>query len=199
MYRTIEQAVAILEGGGVIAAPTETFYGLSGKAIDSAVVDRIFALKERAGSKALPVIAGDLAAVEAAFDCPPEARAAMTQFWPGPLTLVLRPRGAGLMHLRADNGTVAVRVSPNPIISELARRTGGLVTSTSANLSGGPPVSRPDDLDSRILAGVDGVVDGGKTPGGLASTIAEWRGGDWVVHREGPISLAELRERVVNL
>ena len=180
-----------------MVAPTETFYGLVGQAGDPAVVDRIFELKERSGSKALPVIAADLAAVESDFDCPPEVRAAMVKYWPGPLTLVLRPLGSGFMHLRASNGTVAVRVSPNPVVTELAKRAGGLVTSTSANLSGGPAISRPDDLDHRILAGVDGVVDGGRTPGGLASTIAQWREGDWLVHREGPVTLDALREVIV--
>ncbi len=192
MQRTVEQAGELVRKGGVVAAPTETFYALVASARDRAASERIFRIKVRDGVKPLPVVAADKAAVEASFEIPPMCEAAMHAFWPGPLTLVLRPKGHGLEHLQSELGTVAVRVSPNQLITRIAELAGGLVTSTSANLSGEPPVSRVDELDPVLVAGLDGVVDGGQTPGGLASTIAEWGEAGWVVYREGPITRAAL-------
>ena len=192
MQRTVEQAGELVRKGGVVAAPTETFYALVASARDPEASKRIFGIKGRTGGKPLPVIAADRAAVEASFEIPAMCEAAMAAFWPGPLTLVLRPKGHDLNHLQSELGTVAVRVSPNTLITRVAELAGGLVTSTSANLSGEPAGSRVVDIDPGVVAGLDGVVDGGETPGGLASTIAEWSENGWVLYREGPVTQAAL-------
>jgi len=189
---SVEAAAETVRNGGVIVAPTETFYALVGSVFDAAVVERIFQMKERQGGKALPVIAADTATVSSNFSVSEASRRAMDAFWPGPLTLVLEPLNESLRHLQADDGTVAVRVSPNALISEVALGAGGLVTSTSANLSGGPAVTSLAELSPQVKERVDAMLDGGVTPGGVASTIARWQKDHWTIYREGPVSLSEL-------
>jgi L-threonylcarbamoyladenylate synthase len=101
----------------------------------------------------------------------PLARRLAAHFWPGPLTLVLPARPALSPLVTAGDATVAVRVPGSALARALARESGGALVSTSANLSGDAPVTRADDLSPALVARLDGVVDGGSTPGGLASTI----------------------------
>lgn len=183
----IEEAAATLRRGGVVAYPTETFYGLGALAADAAAVARLARAKGRPDGKPLPLLAADLAAVEAVAVLDAGARRVAERLWPGPLTLVLPARPGLPAAVTAGTGTVGIRVPGGEVARRLARRAGGAIVSTSANPSGGPPPARAEDLDPALRARLDGVLDGGPTPGGLASTVVALEEGRVRVLRPGAI------------
>jgi L-threonylcarbamoyladenylate synthase len=192
----VERAAAALRRGGVVAYPTETFYGLGALASDRAALARLAAAKLRPDGKPLPLVAADLdqvATVVPALE--PLAAALAAEFWPGPLTLVL-PAAPGLApEITAGTGTVAVRVPGSEVARLLARLAGGPIVSTSANLSGEPPPASPADLSPALRARLDDVLDAGPAPGGLASTIVAVDRGAVSLLREGPVPFETVRRR----
>jgi L-threonylcarbamoyladenylate synthase len=170
---------------GVVALPTETFYGLAVDPADAAAVARVFAIKGRDATKALLVVAADLeqAAEVAVLD--PARRSALAAVWPAPLTVVLPLRRA----LAAAGGeTVAVRVPAHALLRSLLARV-GLLTATSANRSGAPPAATAGEVVAALGADVDLVLDGGPTPGGAPSTLVDWTGERPLVLRAGALTL----------
>ena len=188
LHRRIEQAAELLRRGGIVAYPTETFYGLGALASSQEALERLARAKLRPEGKPLPVLAADLdtaAEVVAGFE--PLAARLAARFWPGPLTLVL-PAAPGLAReLTAGSDTIGVRVPGSEVARELSRRAGGCIVSTSANLSGGPPATTSAELDPGLVDQLDGVLDGGPTPGGLASTVLAVRDGQLTLLRAGAV------------
>jgi L-threonylcarbamoyladenylate synthase len=180
-------AAAALRRGGLVVYPTETFYGLGALARDAAAVARLGEAKLRPEGKPLPLVAADADAAFGAWSAvPEEARLLATAFWPGPLTLVA-PAAPGLPAALTLGEGVGVRVPGAELARRLCRLAGGAVVSTSANPSGGPPPASPDELDPALLARVDLVLDGGRTPGGLPSTVVELGGGRARLVRPGAV------------
>ncbi|MDR1857606.1 MAG: Sua5/YciO/YrdC/YwlC family protein [Desulfovibrio sp.] len=173
---TMEDAFARLGEGGMLVFPTETFYALGCLPQDARTLERLFAVKGRPPDRPLPLLAGDFWRVLESFALSPAEEALCRRFWPGPLTVLLTPRIAFPDLIRNRRGRVAVRVSPHPVAAALASGC-GLLTATSANISGRPPASRPEDLDEELLARLgegDGVLPDLPHPeGGLPSTIVE--------------------------
>jgi L-threonylcarbamoyladenylate synthase len=185
----IEEAAATLRRGGVVAYPTETFYGLGALALDAAAVERLARAKGRPDGKPLPLLAADLAAVEAVAVLDGVARRLAERLWPGPLTLVLPARPGLPAAVTAGTGTVGIRVPGSEVARRLARAAGGAIVSTSANPAGGPPPARVEELDPGLRGRLDGVLDAGPTPGGLASTVIGVEEGRVRLLRPGPIPL----------
>jgi L-threonylcarbamoyladenylate synthase len=170
----IAWAASCITRGGLVVFPTETFYGLGGDPWHSAAVERIFVIKERDLRKPLPLIAADAAAVRrAAASWPGVADLLARTFWPGPLTLVLAASPLLPPVLHAHTGKIAVRVSSHAVAHELAAAVGGLLVSTSANLSGQPSCRHPDELGGKLLSQVDRVLHAGPTVGGQPSTLVD--------------------------
>ena len=170
----IDEAVAILHRGGVIAFPTETFYGLGADARNEAAVGKIFDVKGRDFSNPILVVIGDPEHLDAFVrDVPAGARRLMSRLWPGPLTIVFRASAPVSPMLTAGTAKIGVRLTSHPVARELARRLGGPLTATSANRSGAPECSSAADVLSQLGGGIDAVVDGGPTPGGKGSTIVD--------------------------
>jgi len=186
------RAAAVLRDGGICVYPTETFYGLGALAGRPEAVARLGAAKLRPEGKALPLVAADVASAFALWArVPPEARALAARFWPGALTLAA-PAAPGLPRDVAPEGTVAVRVPGSAVARELCALAGGPLVSTSANLSGGPPPRRVEELDPALLARVDAVLDGGEAPGGLPSTVVALGDGAPRLVREGAVPWGEV-------
>jgi len=179
-------AVAALQRGGVIAYPTETFYGLGADPLSAAAVARVFGVKARVEGQSLPLIAADLAQARRVADVTGAAARLAARFWPGPLTLVV-PALAPFVEGAQRHGTVAIRVPDHAVARALAAAFGSPITSTSANLSGEPPASVVSELGG-IAPRLDVVVDGGRTPGGLPSTIVDVTGGAPTLVRAGAIA-----------
>lgn len=193
----LAQAALWLHDGGIVGVPTESFYGLAVCAHSPGAVARLRALKGREAHKPMPLVAADGAMVAAYFE-PPEGHLArlVAQMWPGPLTVGLRPKGPWPGGIMGPDGTVGVRVSAHPVLTELCRATAGLITATSANYAGGPPATRLEALPEGLLA--QGFwLDGGTLPGGLPSTVVlPGPDGRVRVARLGAITRAMLEEAV---
>jgi len=185
----LAEAVRVLCEGGVVAFPTETFYGLGADARNETAVEKIFRIKGRNFRNPLSVIvANDRDVIPLVEEIPAAAKILMQTFWPGPLTLVFRASSSVLPRLTANTGKIGIRVSSHPLARLLAGGLGGPLTATSANLSGGPECFSADAV-IRALGELPGsVIDGGETPGGAGSTILDVTVFPPRILREGAIS-----------
>lgn len=189
----VRQAAECIREGGIVAFPTETFYGL-GVAYDNiSALERLFGLKRRPEDKPLPLVIGDLTTLGlVASSVNDLAAEIIKKFWPGPLTILL-PAREGLPHfLTAGIGKVAVRMPGESFALELACSTGFPLTATSANISGMPPADNPEGVMGYFGDSLDLLIDGGRTPGGKPSTIVEISGKTIVPVRAGVISFEEV-------
>ena len=184
----IEMAVEILNNGGIVAYPTETFYGLGVRFDKEASLRKLYELKKRPEEKPMPLIIGDrtlLSMIAASVN--EIAETLMDKFWPGPLTLLLKAKSDLSSYLTARTGRVAVRIPGESFALHLARGAGFPITATSANPSGMPPAEDADAVIRYFGKEIDMVIDGGKTAGGLPSTIADVREEKIKIVREGVI------------
>lgn len=183
----VDALAAVLRRGGIVAYPTETFYALGARADGAEALARLARAKLRPEGKPLPLLAADVAQVRQVAVLEGAAARVAERLWPGPLTLVLPARPELDAAITAGSGTVGIRVPGSAVARTLAARAGFALVSTSANPSGGPPPARAEDLDASLRAAIDGVLDGGPTPGGLASTVVRIEGDAVQVIRAGPI------------
>jgi L-threonylcarbamoyladenylate synthase len=189
--RVVEEALRVLRRGGIVAYPTETFYALGVDGRSRSACDRLFDLKGRPLEKALPcVVSGIRQLREVARGLEKSALPLARRFWPGPLTLVVEAE-PGLAASSADGG-IAVRASGLRLPRDLAAGLGGPLTATSANRSGAPPATTAAEVLSELGSGIDLLLDGGPSPGGLPSTIVDVRGSSPRLLREGRIPFAEV-------
>ena len=182
----LADAAAVVEAGGVVAFPTETFYGLGVAALDAAAVRRLFALKGRPESRPILVLVDDPSRIDRIALMTASARELIARHWPGALTLVLPARPVVPAELTAGTGTIGVRQPSHPVARALAAVVGP-ITAPSANLTGEmPPTTAAEVL--RVFAGrIDLVLDGGPTPGGLPSTVLDVTVDPPRVLREGAV------------
>ena len=160
---SVEEAVAAMRRGGLIAYPTEAVWGLGCDPFDAVAVQRRFEVKQRPEAKGLILIAASLSQLDSLIDLdvlPLERRDAVLSSWPGPHTWTVPARVGVPERVRGEHATLAVRVTAHPVAAALCLAFGGPIVSTSANLAGDPPPRQRCDLDPRVLAGIDGVVDG---------------------------------------
>jgi L-threonylcarbamoyladenylate synthase len=170
----IAQAAAVLRGGGLVAFPTETVYGLGANALDAAAVRRIFAAKGRPANNPLIVHVADLLQVHLIAAAWPAVAAQLAErFWPGPLTLVL-PRHEALPDLVTAGGpTVAVRMPAHPVARALIVAAGVPLAAPSANRSSGLSPTRADHVRRDLDGRVELILDSGPTTGGIESTVLD--------------------------
>jgi L-threonylcarbamoyladenylate synthase len=185
----------VLRAGGVIAYPTDTFYGLGADPRNSRAVKKLFTVKGRpANLPILLLIAGAEDAPAWAAEIPPRAADLMKRCWPGPLTLVFKARDDVPAELTAGKGTIGLRVPGSELTRELLRAVGRALTGTSANRSGCPSLCTAEETNAAIGGMVDLILDGGKTAGGRPSTIVDISGGTPQLIREGAYSCDRLAQ-----
>lgn len=195
----LRRALSALAHGGVAIYPTETFYALGGDPNSDSAVNRIFTLKGRDFSKPLPLIASDRSAILRVVSRWPEAADRLADaFWPGPLSMLLPAADSVSPLIHAHTGRLAVRVSSHPVAASLANGLGGLIISTSANLSGEPACRRLHEIPTVLLGGVDAVIPGGELAGKRPSTIVDLTVTPPCLVRQGAISW-ELVRRTLGL
>jgi L-threonylcarbamoyladenylate synthase len=186
-----------LKHGDAIAFPTETLYGLGADALDAAAVEKIYRLKGRDPTNPIPVLVADRAMLDVLVtEIPRLAERLITEFWPGPLTLVLPARRNIPAPLLNSSGGVGVRISSQPIATELVQRLGRPLTATSANLSGKPPAHTVEEARNYFAADIAVFVDGGALVSKTGSTVAMISRDTVKIIREGEIARSEL-ERVL--
>jgi L-threonylcarbamoyladenylate synthase len=189
----IAEAAEILKRGGVIAYPTETFYGLGADIGNAQALDKIYAIKGRDFNKPISIIIGsrgDLATF--ARDITPAAETLMDRFWPGGITLLFTASRNVPEKLTAQTGKIGIRLSSNPVATLLAQTLSGAITATSANRSGQGECASIEEVMDSIGETIDAVIDGGRTPGGVGSTIVDATVEPPVIIREGVIPVSEL-------
>jgi L-threonylcarbamoyladenylate synthase len=189
----LDRAAQILRGGGLVALPTETVYGLGGNALDRMAVESIFAAKSRPAWDPIIVHIASEAMLEGLVEeVPAAARRLMEHFWPGPLTLLLPRAPAVPDAVTAGRSLVGVRVPSHPVALEMIRRAGVPVAAPSANRFGhvSPTTAQHvlDDLDGRI----DAILDAGPSPGGVESTVLD--PATMTIYRPGAVTAEQIRE-----
>lgn len=187
----IEKALAVLRNGGIVAFPTDTVYGVGALAFDNLAIESIYAAKRRPIEKAIPVLIGAVEDFDkVAIDVPKMAYIFAERFWPGALTCVV-PKNEALPPAISATATVAVRI-PNHRAALNLLRTAGPMAVTSANISGQPSPITAQEVYEQLQGRIPLILDGGKTPGGIASTLIDCTGATPTLLREGPISLEVL-------
>lgn len=191
---SIDEAVNVVARGGLVVLPTDTVYGIGADAFDADAVASLLAAKGRGRQMPPPVLVPDVRTVDGlATDVPDDARALLAAFWPGGLTVILRAQPSLAWDLGETRGTVALRMPDHEAALALLRRTGPLAVS-SANVTGRPAALDADDARSQLGNAVAVYLDGGRVPGGVASTIVDATSGALRVVREGAIGIDRLRE-----
>ena len=188
LSEVLKKAVAVLNDGGIVAYPTETFYGLGVRFDNEDALRRLYELKKRPEEKPMPLIIGSRELLSLIALSPNEsALELMDKFWPGSLTLLLNAKKDLSPYLTANSGKIAVRIPGESAALYLVREVGFPITATSANPSGMPPAEDADTVIRYFGKGIDMVIDGGRTAGGLPSTIADVTEKKIKIVREGAI------------
>ncbi|MDZ7702264.1 MAG: L-threonylcarbamoyladenylate synthase [Halobacteriales archaeon] len=177
----LDAAAAAIRDGELVVYPTETVYGLAADALDPTAVERVFAAKDRPSDRPISLAAPSVEAALGYVRADDRTRELMDQFLPGPVTVVAPKAPEVPDALTAGHDRVGVRVPDHPVALELLERVAPL-TATSANVSGGPSVREPAELDGALLEAVAVVLDAGRTPGGESTVVDPERD---VIHRRG--------------
>ena len=181
-----DQVRRVLGASGLIALPTESFYGLAVVPFDEQALAKLWQVKGRSEGKPILVLIGDGSQLKPFVrSIPPAAAALMNAFWPGPLTIVF-PAAVGLSDaVTAGTRSVGIRFSAWPPLRDLLRRVGP-VTGTSANREGMLPPTTAEEVRHRLGDMLDLIVDAGPTPGGRPSTVIDVQGPIRII-RDGAI------------
>jgi L-threonylcarbamoyladenylate synthase len=192
----LRHAVDILNHGGLVVFPTDTVYGLAALPYQSEFVERLYVVKGRNSARAIALLISDPGELARVSNGPSATAMRLAErFWPGPLTLVVT-RNPSLPDVLSPQPTIGVRIPDHPVALELLRMTGPLAV-TSANLSGQDNTNTAQEALGQLRGRVDLVIDGGRTPGGIPSTVVDCTGSEPVILREGPISDREIRKVLV--
>jgi L-threonylcarbamoyladenylate synthase len=181
-------ALAVLADLGTVVFPTDTVYGLAVSAYSEPAIRKLFEVKVREQERAIAVLIGSveqLALVTTGLS--DQALALAGKYWPGALTLIV-PRHPEMPAVLAPQPTLGVRIPDHPVALALLLAAGPLAV-TSANLSGEPNTTTAEEALAQLDGRVDLVLDGGRTPGGMPSTVVDLTGKKPVVLRQGPIEI----------
>jgi L-threonylcarbamoyladenylate synthase len=187
----------LIMAGGIAALPTETFYALAVNPFDEAALARLSALKERPPEKPVLVLVGTPEMLPRVAAGVPEAGARLLgAFWPGPLTLILPARPGLPDLLTGGTGTIGVRQPRQAVTCRLLTALGLAVTGTSANRAGQPPLAEAEEVAREFEAEVGLILDTGRCPGGLPSTIVDVTATPPRLVRAGAVAWERLQEVV---
>lgn len=187
----LQMAYDLLLQGSLVVFPTDTVYGVGALAHNPSGIQQLYNVKGRQRAKAIPILLGDradLPRVASTIDARVQRLA--ERFWPGALTLVV-PRHPSLPEVLSPYPTVGVRVPDHPLALALLKLSGPLAA-TSANLSERPSTTTVKEVLDQLSGRVPLVLDGGRTPGGVSSTVVDCSQKELVVLRQGPLSLEQL-------
>ena len=194
----IAAAAEIIRKGGLVAVPTETVYGLAANGLDTAAVERIYAVKGRPSEKPLSLMVSGAEDIERLCeDVPPAAYALAGRFWPGPLTIVLRAKKEIPPIVRAGGETVGLRCPASEKTLALLKTSGVPLAAPSANPSGAESPKTAAEVMSYFDGRIDAVVDGGECTLGRESTVLDLTARPWRVLRQGAVSEREISQALI--
>ena len=182
------EAVQCLKSGGIIAIPTDTVYGLGADPFNADAVQRLYTIKGRPDGKPIPLVLSSVDDVHRVAQNLPDYFFHLTErFWPGGLTIIVEAKDL-LPVLTAGGNTVGIRIPDNPLLLKILQAFGGPAAITSANLSGEPPATSTQEIGEELTQRIDVIVDGGKTPGPIPSTVYDISVSPPLIRRHGVIS-----------
>lgn len=191
----MREAGEVLKGGGLVAFPTETVYGLGGNAMDPEASKKIYAAKGRPSDNPLIVHIADMESLKVLTPEVPEKAAKLAAAcWPGPLTMIFKKTDAVPYETTGGLDSVAVRMPSHPVALELIRAAGGFVAAPSANTSGRPSPTCADHVKEDLADRIDMIVDGGNVGIGLESTIVDFTEEVPTILRPGYLNQERLSE-----
>jgi L-threonylcarbamoyladenylate synthase len=191
--KTVEEIQSVLDSGGVIAFPTDTFYGLGADPFNPKALSNIFRIKQRPTDKPLLVLIHSKDQVKQFTEqITPLAQALMINFWPGPLTLLLKAAPNLPKELTAGTGKVGIRLPAHLFTLQLLEALGHPLTAPSANISGTVEMRTAWEVASALGDKLDLIIDDGQTPGGKVSTILDTTTNPPTLIREGALSRSDL-------
>lgn len=193
----IKKAASAISRGGIVVFPTETVYGIGGSAFDALAAKKIFKIKGRSDKKPLLVLIADKHDIKrVARHAPKTARKLIEKFWPGPLTIVLKKRKVIPSAVSGGTDTIAVRLSPHPVVRALVRAAGVPITAPSANISGRPPHRTIQGVIKEFgnKKEIELFLDGGRTPIGKPSTVVDCTKNPPQIIRAGAITKKRLQK-----
>ena len=186
-------AAATMRNGGVVIYPTETVYGIGCIPSDPDATMRVCEIKGRAENP-LPLVCSNIEMARKVVQFNATAEKLAEAFWPGPLMFILPSKVVYPMWVTHGKKTLGLRVPGAEVPRKLAQLAGGVMVSTSANISGEPPAITATEANSQTGFKVDVVVDGGPSPGGTPSTILDLSGKEMWILRSGPITGSQIME-----
>jgi L-threonylcarbamoyladenylate synthase len=195
LVRQIETAAQIVKTGGVVAFPTDTVYGLGANPFLGKAVDRVYKIKGRDRQLPLPILLADELQMSGVVTAVPDvARLLMKRFWPGGLTLVLSKAASFPDNIAAGGDSVAIRMPGHEVTLALIRKAGVPIVGTSANLSNQPSALTAEEVQGQLGSAVDLVVDGGRCPGGIESTVVDLTGTVPIILRQGAVPEEKIKQ-----
>jgi L-threonylcarbamoyladenylate synthase len=189
----VAQAVICLQKGGIVAFPTETYYGLAVDPYNDKALRALFCVKKRDLQKPILLLISEVDKLRSVVEfIPPMFQPLMKNFWPGPLTLVFPGRKDLSPLLTGGTGTIGIRISAHKTAIELCRRWGKPITATSANISGMEPAGNASEVRSMFGSKVEYIIDGGEASAGRCSTVVGIDQGHLRLFREGLVNFSSL-------
>lgn len=194
-----DELVGIMRGGGLVAVPTETVYGLAGNGLDGKAVAEIYEVKGRPEVKPLSLMVHDAASMERYCEnVPPQAYTLAKKFWPGPLTIVMKAKPCVPEIVRAGGETVGLRCPDHPLTLELLEKSGVPFAAPSANPSGEPSPKNADSVLKYFDGKIDAVLDGGESGIGCESTLIDLSRTPYRILRQGALPADEIADAFVD-
>ncbi len=191
--KILNRAVTTLSSGGIVAFPTETYYGLAVDYSNENALEKLFKIKGRPTDKPILVLIRCADQLKNLTDSIPDLyHPLIRQYWPGPLTLIFKATKEVNSILTGGSGTLGIRISSHRIARILCDAWKSPITATSANISGMPPAVTAREVFDYFGNGVDFIIDGGSTPAGLCSTIVSHEKNQLKLVRKGQIHFDEL-------
>lgn len=194
-----DELVGIIRGGGLVAVPTETVYGLAGNGLDEKAVAEIYEVKGRPEVKPLSLMVHDAASMERYCESvPPQAYTLAERFWPGPLTIVMDAKPCVPEIVRAGGKTVGLRCPDHPLTLELLEKSGVPFAAPSANPSGEASPKNADSVLKYFDGKIDAVLDGGECGIGRESTLIDLSRTPYRILRQGALPADEIADALVD-
>ena len=188
----VHEARDVLLSGGVVAFPTESFYGLAVDPMNGQAVDRLFKIKKREPEQPILILIPCIETLDHyVAEMPEIAETLIKRFWPGGLTLIFKAMPRISQRLTAGTGKIGVRLSSHPVATALAQSINSPITGTSANISGYPACRSAGEVYDYFNKGVL-ILDGGETGGGKGSTIVDVTCSPPEIIRHGMIDSGQL-------
>lgn len=193
----LEKPARIIKNGGIVVFPTETVYGIGANGLNAEAVKRIYEIKKRPLTKPINLLVNSVEMIEkVAKDITPLEYAIIKEFFPGPLTMILKKKEIVPDIVTAGGATVGIRMPANEIALELIKKAGVPLATPSANISDKPSKTNIEDVIKDFPKGVDCFIDGGESRIGVASTIVQVIDGVPHILRQGTITEEQIKKLI---